>query len=591
MHYDLVERDGVRRLRPVGVFDAPAGHVEALVPPAGNIHSVAATGQRQDDLDPRLRRGHRAARVEHPPPLRRPRAAARRGLAAETFKPRRPACATMARMEQRISLITLGVADLRRAMDFYAGLGWEGRSPDGDVAFFQAGGMVFALWGRDKLAADSAVDGPGRLGRRRRSRTASARRRRSTPCSRRPRAAGGDDRRGPARRRPGAATRGSSSTRTATRGRSPTTRAGRSTTTGRSRSRPASAPGVRPAERDQLARHVRLVGVAGGQRGGRQRLAGAHAAERDAEADDARERLRAVADRGGEAAPQLALAEADRGRRARAPAWRARARAARRAARTAASGAASRSRGASAAARATGSSCSASARAAGRAPEVRERRRAGRAARRTGRRAPRRRRPGGSGRRRGPRRARSVPRPGACPVRRRTRARRRRSRRGRRRAGRASSSPRPVRVQRQRTTWASSGGGCELAVGHADNGCARAVSSARMSTRRERLDAILDAPRARRDRPARPGQPRLVPRRRARARGAGAPILRGDRRPRRRGAADVGDRGAAARGGGARPGAPPRARAAVVGAARRPADGPAGSDRPARRARPTSPPT
>jgi uncharacterized protein len=65
-------------------------------------------------------------------------------------------------MEQRISLITLGVADLRRAMDFYAGLGWEGSSPDGDVAFFQAGGMVFALWGRGKLAEDSVVvDGGG----------------------------------------------------------------------------------------------------------------------------------------------------------------------------------------------------------------------------------------------------------------------------------------------------------------------------------------------------------------------------------------------------------------------------------------------
>src|SRR5215213_1713100 len=69
----------------------------------------------------------------------------------------------MRRMEQRISLITLGVADLRRAMDFYAGLGWEGRSPDGDVAFFQTGGMVFALWGRGKLAEDSTVeDGRGR---------------------------------------------------------------------------------------------------------------------------------------------------------------------------------------------------------------------------------------------------------------------------------------------------------------------------------------------------------------------------------------------------------------------------------------------
>ena len=65
-------------------------------------------------------------------------------------------------MEQRISLITLGVGDLRRAMDFYAGLGWQGSSPDDDVAFYQAGGMILALWSRAKLAEDSAVqDGGG----------------------------------------------------------------------------------------------------------------------------------------------------------------------------------------------------------------------------------------------------------------------------------------------------------------------------------------------------------------------------------------------------------------------------------------------
>jgi uncharacterized protein len=67
-------------------------------------------------------------------------------------------------MEQRISLITLGVADLRRAMDFYAALGWHGSSPDGDVAFFQAGGMIFALWSRAKLAADSTVEDGGGWG-------------------------------------------------------------------------------------------------------------------------------------------------------------------------------------------------------------------------------------------------------------------------------------------------------------------------------------------------------------------------------------------------------------------------------------------
>ena len=65
-------------------------------------------------------------------------------------------------MDQRISLITLGVADLARAMGFYAALGWRGSSPDGDVAFFQAGGMVLGLWSRAKLAEDSSVvDGGG----------------------------------------------------------------------------------------------------------------------------------------------------------------------------------------------------------------------------------------------------------------------------------------------------------------------------------------------------------------------------------------------------------------------------------------------
>ena len=39
-------------------------------------------------------------------------------------------------MEQRVSLITLGVADTARARAFYEALGWRGSSPDGDVVFF-----------------------------------------------------------------------------------------------------------------------------------------------------------------------------------------------------------------------------------------------------------------------------------------------------------------------------------------------------------------------------------------------------------------------------------------------------------------------
>ncbi len=60
-------------------------------------------------------------------------------------------------MEPRISLITLGVADLSRALRFYRdGLGWPlSRASVGDIAFFQAGGVVLALYPRTLLAADA----------------------------------------------------------------------------------------------------------------------------------------------------------------------------------------------------------------------------------------------------------------------------------------------------------------------------------------------------------------------------------------------------------------------------------------------------
>ena len=50
-------------------------------------------------------------------------------------------------MEQRISLVTLGVNDLAPARAFYEALGWRGaQQPDDEIVFFQAGGMVFGLW-------------------------------------------------------------------------------------------------------------------------------------------------------------------------------------------------------------------------------------------------------------------------------------------------------------------------------------------------------------------------------------------------------------------------------------------------------------
>jgi len=67
-------------------------------------------------------------------------------------------------MDQRVSLVTLGVADLSRSRAFYEALGWTASPGDEDVVFFQTGGMVLALWGRDHLAEDSGVDDPGGWG-------------------------------------------------------------------------------------------------------------------------------------------------------------------------------------------------------------------------------------------------------------------------------------------------------------------------------------------------------------------------------------------------------------------------------------------
>jgi uncharacterized protein len=61
-------------------------------------------------------------------------------------------------MEQRLSLVTLGVADVARSRAFYEALGWKtGAEPGDEVVFFQSGGMIVALWSRKQLAEDSGV--------------------------------------------------------------------------------------------------------------------------------------------------------------------------------------------------------------------------------------------------------------------------------------------------------------------------------------------------------------------------------------------------------------------------------------------------
>jgi uncharacterized protein len=68
-------------------------------------------------------------------------------------------------MDQRLSLITLGVSDLARARAFYEALGWQtNAAPDDDVVFFQANCMVVALWSREQLAEDSGVEDNGGWG-------------------------------------------------------------------------------------------------------------------------------------------------------------------------------------------------------------------------------------------------------------------------------------------------------------------------------------------------------------------------------------------------------------------------------------------
>jgi hypothetical protein len=59
-------------------------------------------------------------------------------------------------MEQRISLVTIGVADVARARRFYEALGWQGQEVE-ETVFFQAGAQAVALWAREKLAEDAGV--------------------------------------------------------------------------------------------------------------------------------------------------------------------------------------------------------------------------------------------------------------------------------------------------------------------------------------------------------------------------------------------------------------------------------------------------
>ncbi|HEY2216080.1 MAG TPA: VOC family protein, partial [Solirubrobacteraceae bacterium] len=58
-----------------------------------------------------------------------------------------------------MSVVTLGISDLKRARAFYEGIGWRSNAgEDDDVVFFQVGGSVLSLWDKQRLAEDSGVE-------------------------------------------------------------------------------------------------------------------------------------------------------------------------------------------------------------------------------------------------------------------------------------------------------------------------------------------------------------------------------------------------------------------------------------------------
>ncbi len=64
-------------------------------------------------------------------------------------------------MEQRLSVVTLGVADLDRARRFYEALGWRRGNRHESVVFFQLNGIVLSLFSRQALAEDTQVPAEG----------------------------------------------------------------------------------------------------------------------------------------------------------------------------------------------------------------------------------------------------------------------------------------------------------------------------------------------------------------------------------------------------------------------------------------------
>src|SRR6266511_313111 len=64
-------------------------------------------------------------------------------------------------MEQRLTLVTLGVSDYARAKAFYEALGWSAALEVEDAACFQGNGVILCLWAREKLGPDLGIPDDG----------------------------------------------------------------------------------------------------------------------------------------------------------------------------------------------------------------------------------------------------------------------------------------------------------------------------------------------------------------------------------------------------------------------------------------------
>ena len=64
-------------------------------------------------------------------------------------------------MEQRVTLITLGVSDYAAAKAFYEALGWSPALEVSETAFYQGNGIILTLWGREKLGPDLGIGDDG----------------------------------------------------------------------------------------------------------------------------------------------------------------------------------------------------------------------------------------------------------------------------------------------------------------------------------------------------------------------------------------------------------------------------------------------